>query len=126
MCTITVTPLTLTDIFRVLQVESSHSIQIPFQTVPVDSRRTEMTTNLGPMVLEKGPFKLSSEVNILSDISVRRQHLTINEGSLLSFSLELSIQWQSTIVMTMQLEAMTEVLTKAFPLGRKVFRILVY
>jgi hypothetical protein len=28
--------------------------------------------------------------------------------------------------MTMQLEAMTEVLTKAFPLGRKVFRILVY
>ena len=124
--TITVTPLTLTDIFRTLQVESSHSIQNPFQTVPVDSRRTEMTTNLGPMVLEKGPFKLSSEVNILSDISVRRQHLTINEGSLLSFSLELSIQWQSTIVMTMQLEAMTEVLTKAFPLGRKVFRILVY
>ena len=124
VCTITVTPLTLTDIFRVLQVESSHSIQIPFQTVPVDSRRTEMTTNLGPMVLEKGPVKLSTEVNILSDIR-RQQHLTINEG-LKSFSLELEIQWQSTTVMTMQLEAMTEVLTKAFPLGRKVFRILVY
>jgi hypothetical protein len=123
--TITVTPLTLTDLFRTLQVESSHSIQNPFQTVPVDSRRTQMTTNLGPMVLEKENCKLSSEVNILSDIRVRRQHLTINEG-LLSFSLELSIQWQSTTVMTMQLEAMTEVLTKAFPLGRKVFRILVY
>ena len=124
--TITVTPLPLTDIFRNLQIESSHRNQNPFGTIPVDSRRTEISTNLAPMVLEKGPLKLSSEVNILSDISVRRQHLTINEGFLSSFSLELSIHWQSTIVMNMLLEAMTEVLTKAFPLGKKVFRILVY
>jgi len=124
--TITVTPLPLTDIFRTLQVESSHRMQNLFGTVPVDSRRTEITTNFEPMVLEKGPVKLSSKVNILSDISVKRQHLTINEGSLSSFSLELSILWHFTTVMTMQLEAMTEVLTKAFPLGFKVFRILVY
>jgi hypothetical protein len=122
---IKVTPLPLTEIFRTLQLESSD--QNLFGTVPADSRRMKMTTNLEPMVLEKGPFKLSSEVNILSDISVRRQHLTINEGSLSSFSLELSIQWQSTTVMTMQFEAMTEVLTKAFPpFFRKVFIILVY
>jgi hypothetical protein len=127
MYNITVTPLPLTEIFRNLEVESSHRILNLFGTVPADSRRTKTTTtNLEPMVLENGPFKLSSEVNILSDISVRRQHLTINEGSLSSFSLELSIQWQSTTVMTMQFEAMNKVLKKAFPLGSKVFRILVY
>ena len=98
MYNITVTPLPLTEIFRTLDLESSD--QNLFGTVPADFRRTKMTTNLEPMVLEKGPFKLTSEVNILPDISVRRQHLTINEGSLSSFSLELSIQWQSTTVMT--------------------------
>ncbi len=117
---ITVQHVPFLEIFRNVQVESSLRIQDLFGA---NSRRA-MTAMLGKQItLSKGPFKLDCTLSI-DEIRFRFQ-LTIKEGSVSTFSLQLSIQWHATTIMTVRLEKMIEILFKVFLLPRKTLTILV-
>ena len=112
---ITVKHVPISEIFRNLQIESSIRIQDLFRA---DSRRAMLPER---MVLDKGPFKLECELHV-DDISIRFQYI-ISEGTIFSFSWQLSIQWRATAVTTLRLERMGEVLRKVFPLARLALTI---